>query len=204
MQLQRIRFKYTKDLIHIGHLDMVRLFERAIRRTDIAVAYTEGFNQRHRISFGPPLSVGVYSTCELMDIYFENNSNCEQIKNDLNNVLPKGICITETKNIFPQLPSITAAVKFADYLLETDELKIDIIEDHIKQVMRSKEIMSKRRDKEVNIRPFIEDIRIQANKEKTNILLTSKFDEKGTLKGSEILNLFITSHTNKIIRTNLY
>ena len=54
----------------ISHLDMMRTFERAFRRADLPVAFTQGFNPRPKISFTPALSVGITSSSEYMDVEF--------------------------------------------------------------------------------------------------------------------------------------
>ena len=58
-----IRFRYTRDasLQYIAHLDMLRLFERALRRSELPVAHTQGFNPRMKLVFGLPMSIGLSS-----------------------------------------------------------------------------------------------------------------------------------------------
>ncbi|MGI6451353.1 MAG: TIGR03936 family radical SAM-associated protein [Desulfitobacteriia bacterium] len=66
----KIRLAYTKkdQAKYIAHLDLARVFARALRRADIAVAFSEGFNPHPKIAFGPPLPVGVEGEKEYVDI----------------------------------------------------------------------------------------------------------------------------------------
>ena len=106
--MQRVRIKYKKELPYIGHLDVVRLWERAIRRTNLPAAYSEGFNPRQKLSFGPPLPLGFSSECEYLDIYLERWTNPLVVKERLNDILPPGIEITEAVNVFLAKASLTA------------------------------------------------------------------------------------------------
>jgi radical SAM-linked protein len=67
----RLVIKYTKEerVKYISHLDFLRLVQRAIRRADIPVAYSQGFNPHPRLSFASALAVGVTSEGEYLDIY---------------------------------------------------------------------------------------------------------------------------------------
>ena len=65
----RVRFSRGEELKFISHLDIMRLWQRALRRAGISLVYSEGFNPRPRLSLAAPLAVGVTSEAELMDIY---------------------------------------------------------------------------------------------------------------------------------------
>ncbi|MDD5015460.1 MAG: TIGR03936 family radical SAM-associated protein, partial [Atribacterota bacterium] len=67
---QLIRVKYFKDgpIKYISHLNLAQIFTRTLRRADIPVVISNGFNPRFRISFGPPLALGISSTSEYLDI----------------------------------------------------------------------------------------------------------------------------------------
>ena len=194
--MQRIRIKYKKDLPFIGHLDMVRLWERALRRTDLACAYSEGFNPRQKMSFGPPLPLGFTSECEFLDIYFERWMNPEAVKDALNKTLPRGIEIIEAKNVFSARASLTAEIKTAVYSTVTSQ----DLSGKIYEILDSKEIIVKRKEKDINIRPMIKDLRQTGN----NIFIAVQCDNFGTLKGSEIRGLFNISALGPTRRVELY
>ena len=68
MKSVRIVFSKTGRAKYVSHLDLVRAMTRAVRRADIPLWYTEGFNPRPKLVFASPLSVGCGSACEIMDI----------------------------------------------------------------------------------------------------------------------------------------
>jgi len=67
----RVRYTKTGPARFISHLDVVRLFDRAARRAKISLVYSQGFHPRPKLSFGPPLSLGVGSIAEYLDLEVE-------------------------------------------------------------------------------------------------------------------------------------
>jgi radical SAM-linked protein len=90
-----IRAKYTKTghLVYLSHLDLVRLFERAFRRASIPLAFTQGFNPHPMISFAAPLSVGISSTSEYVEVVLSETMDLSAFKTLMNETLPNDIQI---------------------------------------------------------------------------------------------------------------
>ena len=83
----RIKFTKTGSLQFISHLDLQRLWQRALVRAGIPLWYTKGFNPHAKLVFALPLPVGVESVCELIDVRIDKEIACEDIKELLNSVL---------------------------------------------------------------------------------------------------------------------
>jgi len=198
--LQRIRIKYKKgaELRFIGHLDLVRLWERAIRRTELPIAYTEGFNVRQRLSFGPPLSLGLTSECEYIDLHFERWTSPETAAKELCRALPKGIDISEVKGLFSAIPSIADAVKSAVYQAEADDAEAAL--EEIKTILASKEIIVQRKDKKKDIRPMIKELAVKDGK----VSIMVECSNSGSLKAGEIRGLFKRTALKDLKRVLLY
>ena len=90
----RVFFEKTGMTKYISHLDLMRCMTRAIKRAAIPAWYTEGFNPHLFITFALPLTLGVESLCESMDIRLTEEMGFEEVKNRLNVNLPDGIRIT--------------------------------------------------------------------------------------------------------------
>ncbi|UCG84296.1 MAG: DUF2344 domain-containing protein, partial [Dehalococcoidia bacterium] len=71
MQRLRVTFSRSDSLKFISHLDMMRLWQRALRRADIPLAYSQGFSPHPRLSLAAPLAIGVTSSAELMDVFLQ-------------------------------------------------------------------------------------------------------------------------------------
>lgn len=114
-----IRLKFTKgnEVKYISHLDLMRVFQRAIRRTGIPISYSSGFNPHQEISFGAPLSLGVTSDAEYVDLKLAGAVELEEIKNRLNSSLPEGIRIIKGMQLGENPKSAMSVVTHARYFI---------------------------------------------------------------------------------------
>lgn len=94
MRLVRIWFEKKGMIRYISHLDLMRTVTRAIRRSEIPLWYTEGFNPHPYMTFSLPLSLGMESECESMDIKIEGDITDDEILEKLKAVMPDGINVT--------------------------------------------------------------------------------------------------------------
>ena len=98
MRCVRVWFHKTGPIRYISHLDLMRTMTRAIRRSGIDLWYTEGFNPHPYMTFALPLSLGMQSVCESMDIRIEGDATNEDICCALQSVMPQGIDVTAVKD----------------------------------------------------------------------------------------------------------
>ncbi len=82
-------------LKYISHLDIVRLFQRAIRRASLAVSLSQGFTPHYKIGFSDALKLGVESEGEKAVFTIDNWMDPEEFKNRINEKLPEGIKVKE-------------------------------------------------------------------------------------------------------------
>ena len=113
----KIRFKFIRgeQVKYISHLDLMRTFERAIRRANIPVRYSQGFNPHPSIVFGLPLSVGVTSEAEYADVEIDGELAPPVFLQQLNSQLPEGLKVTDAKESGAK-SNIMASVAFASYI----------------------------------------------------------------------------------------
>lgn len=91
----RIVFSKQGNMKYTSHLDMIRCFMRIFNRANIPISQTHGFNPHPYMVFSSPLSLGVYSKCEMLDIKTDDNVPAHQMKEKMQGTLPKGIEIIE-------------------------------------------------------------------------------------------------------------
>ncbi|MBI5555116.1 MAG: TIGR03960 family B12-binding radical SAM protein [Elusimicrobia bacterium] len=115
--LQKIRVKFSKkgEAKYISHLELMVMFNRALRRAKIPMAYSQGFNPHPKISFGPPLAVGFESETELVDIELTNFSELSTMIKNLSREMPPGISILEGQAIPLVIKSLSASINGAVY-----------------------------------------------------------------------------------------
>lgn len=113
----KIRIKFTKHgaLKFIGHLDVMRYFQKAIRRAGIDVAYSAGFSPHQIMSFAAPLGVGLTSDGEYFDIEVHSVTSSEDMKNRLNNTMAEGIRILSVLALPEKSKNAMASVAAAGY-----------------------------------------------------------------------------------------
>ncbi len=120
MQRLRVRFCRGQEVKFISHLDIMRLWQRAIHRAGISLAYSEGYTPHPRISLAAPLALGVTSEAELMDVFCTKWVSPHGFTTVLGRQLPAGIQILKVYPIAPTLPALQAQVRYAEYRVEVE------------------------------------------------------------------------------------
>jgi len=110
----------------------MRAFFRTCIKNDIPVNMTQGFSPHMKISFGHPLSVGMSSSCEYLDMYMEEKVNIEDLKIKLQKGLPEGIGIENVEEVKMELPSLTSSFDRAKYIIQIPETYCGEIDNRIK------------------------------------------------------------------------
>ncbi len=160
MREVRLRFSKTGRLKYISHLDINRAMSRALKRAGIPLWYTEGFNPHPYMSFSLPLSLGVESLCESVDLRITGEITNKEIKDRLNSVLPEDLKIIDVYDDFRD----NSEIVYSDYVYKFEFSDNDLALEKIKNVLSSNEILAlkkgkqgrKRVMKETNIKSFIE------------------------------------------------
>lgn len=111
----RIKFRKYGPIRFIGHLDVMRFFQKAIRRAEIDVAYTGGFSPHQIMSFAAPLGVGLESNGEYMDIEVHSIPSCQEVKKRLNAAGVQGIEIVSVRILPENAGNAMASVAAAEY-----------------------------------------------------------------------------------------
>jgi radical SAM-linked protein len=151
MQRLRITFSRGEEVKYLSHLDLMRLWERALRRADIPLAYSEGFSPHPRISIAAPLPIGVTGDGELMDIMLRKRFSPYYFIKTVGEQLPCGIGLVGVEVVALPLPSLQSQVRQAEYgvELETDK-RAQEVEEALNSFMVKKQLpWQHRRDREM-------------------------------------------------------
>lgn len=160
----RVRIKYTKQglMKYIGHLDMMRAFQKQLRRSGADVVFTEGFSPHMSMSYAFPLGVGMTSDSEYVDLDLNLSSSGKELIALLNETSPEGVHFLDARKIpLGKANKGMALVAAADYTLSLKEasslpedwrerLKAWLSQEEIKVVRKTK-----KNEREINIRPLI-------------------------------------------------
>ncbi len=119
-----LRFKFKKygPIVYIGHLDIMRFFQKAIRRSGIDAAYTEGFSPHLKLSFAQPLSVGVETDGDYFDLEMETLPDLNTLVSEMNKQCVDGIEILNVTLLNDDVQNGMSSVKAADYIYSFESL----------------------------------------------------------------------------------
>lgn len=212
----RFRFSRGEGLKYIAHLDVLRLFERSIKRAKVPVAYTQGFNPRQKMVFGLPMSIGLTSDSEYADIELTEDMAPDTFIETMNKYLPEGIMVdkavafTSKNNIMNQITAARYEIVF-----ETEEPMSHYEIDNLVNMILSQEEISvmkktKKGPRATNIRPWIYSL--SAYKKDVRVFALEAFLSAGTennLRADLLLDAFnqeanIKSRPISIHRKALY
>ena len=116
---QRLRVWFGKvgDMALVGHLDLIRLFDRVVRRADLPISFTGGFHPNPRISLANALPLGVTSTGEIADFELTESIDIESFREKLAAKLPENIPIYKVESIDLKAPSASQLLEAAEYVI---------------------------------------------------------------------------------------
>lgn len=169
-----LKFSRENEIKYISHLDIQRLFQRALRRAKIPMAYSKGFNPHLLISFATALPLGVCSRGEYVEIQTEKYINPKDVKTHLNEVLPNGIKIldaVEPKDDFPNVGSVIALAEYSLDFIGEDAAGV------IAKLLSQNEIIIEKKTKkglaEVNVRKMIHSLCVGGDKIRATLSLSN-------------------------------
>ena len=159
----KIRIKFEKDGVmrYIGHLDIMRYFQKAIRRAEIDIKYSTGFSPHQIMSFAAPLGVGHISYGEYLDIEVNSHNGKPNMMECLNAAMVPGVRITNVVELPENVGNAMASVAAARYKVELknpDEMRTDFI-GLTDSFLGQDEILvtkqTKKQELTINIKPYI-------------------------------------------------
>ena len=205
----RYVIKFTKEssVKFISHLDLMRTIQRVIRRADLPMEYSKGFNPHMALSIAQPLSVGVYSDAEYMDIVLVEELEEKEIVDRLNAKTAAGIkFLTAGKVInkegekkLPQTMALVDAARFTIKMFCSDSNKV---EGNMAKLISEPEWntikKSKKGEKEVNLKTMIKEMKYWINDDELilNVLISSGSREH---LSPDLVAEYIKSNISEII-----
>lgn len=113
----RIKFKKQGAMKFIGHLDIMRYFQKVMRRANVDIRYSEGFSPHQVMSFAAPLGVGLLSNGEYLDIEVNSTENSQTMLEQIQAVNVDGIVVTSYRKLEDSAKNAMSLVAAADYTL---------------------------------------------------------------------------------------
>ena len=204
----RARITFTKQgaLRYTGHLDLHRLWERAMRRAELPLAYSQGFHPQPKISIAAALPLGFSSRGEVLDVRLNEELSTQEITDKLKNSLPKDIQITRVESVEERLPALQTLVLSAEYEVHlTEPVEGSDLKRKIEEIKNSETLPRERRGKFYDLRPLIERLEMETDANgKHCLFMTLTAREGATGRPEEVLNaLGIEPEYTRVERTKL-
>lgn len=204
----RVRITFTKQgaLRYTGHLDLHRLWERAMRRAELPIAYSQGFHPQPKISLAAALPLGFSSCGEVLDVRLKQEINVDEIARRLENNLPADIQVTKVESVDEHAPALQTQVLSAVYeVLITEAVDESELSQRIHDLLQSKSLPRERRGKFYDLRPLIESLEMSAGTNGKFVLcMTLSSRDSATGRPEEVLSVLgIESEYARVERTRL-
>jgi radical SAM-linked protein len=202
----RITFSKQGALRYTGHLDLHRLWERAMRRADLPLSYSLGFHPQPKISLAAALPLGFSSRSEVLDVRFNEELATDEIAARLKDNLPKDIQITHIESVDERLPALQTLVLSAEYEVHlTEPVEGSDLKRRIEEMMLAESLPRERRSKFYDLRPLIEKIDLETDANgKHCLFMTLSAREGATGRPEEVLNAVgIEPEYTRVERTKL-
>jgi radical SAM-linked protein len=180
-----LRFRKDGDLRLISHHDLLRTFERMLRRADVPFRSTQGFNPKPRLVFALSLALGIVGHEEVVEIELADHVPADTIRERLNHHAPPGLAFTEARLIDH---SLTAHVSQVTYRLNFPQGRLANTQSALERVLVAAELWVERkrpRPRRIDIRPYLKDCRIVNGALEIDLTVTTA----GTARPEEVLRL---------------
>ena len=191
-----MRIAYTKkeDAKFIAHLDLLRVFERALRRAAIPVACTEGFNPRPKISFGFALAVGVEGEEEYVDIEIQGEPNVAEALGRLQEQMPHGINLLKGKLLAAGVKPLMAVINGASYLIRlprVDSVQPERLQEAVNLWLAREHVLYSRYTKkgpaDKDIRPWVKGMTGDVRSGEIVFELDIEMGNAGSVRPEEVM-----------------
>ncbi len=190
---RRLRVRYSKTGLarFLSHADVIRTFSRAAQMAGIPLVHSQGIRKSPKVSYGTPLPPGCASSAEYLDMEVELGREMD-IQHQFNCYLPEGIQILQYQGVQANTPALAASINRADYALLLGDFGIP--EDWVESLMNQSETRIERTGKEqvreLDIRPFIHELRCEDNQ----LRITADYLEGKSARITEILEALFEPH----------
>lgn len=189
MRNVRVFFEKKDMAKYISHLDLMRCFERAVKRAEIAIWYTEGYNPHAFMTFSFPLSLGVESYCELVDMRLTDETSDEEVAERLNAMLPDGIRIVRVAQPVHKAEEIA----FARFEITLNTLKNEKVADAVSKALAGDCIAAQKKAKQGR-KKILKEINLKDNIKSADVR---------TLNDAVLLTVVLTAGSSDNINPSL-
>lgn len=188
-----------------SHLDLQNTMQRALRRAQLPVAYSQGFNPHVLTSFATALSVGCQSRGEVMEVEMAGEISSEEFAEKLNACLPDGLKVRRCAPVPDSAPALMAKVAEAGYDITAPNADLT---QAVEAFLKAEEVMVEKRSKTktrlVNIRPMVHEITCAFDGKDSRLSMVLEQTNANALKVELVMQALAPEQEFRFVRTALY
>ncbi len=208
--MQRLRITFARDggVRYLSHLDMMRAWERVLRRAGWRLAYSQGFNPHPKLSFAAALPVGVAAWAELLDVHLEEPRALDSASAELSREMPEGLEVVDVTEVPADAPPIQRLIHAAEYSVRCPAGILDALIVETGRVLAASSLPRDRaRDGKVveyDLRPMIRALEAGEEAGHPVVRMRLRADAQGAGRADEVLReLGLDPADCQITRTRL-
>jgi len=208
---QRLRITFGKSgtLKYTSSLDISKIWERVLRRADLPILYTKGFNTRPRIQLAMPLPLGITSECEVIDVALRETITLDEEKLIalLLNVSPRGLDIHKIEDARISESAMQTLVLSAEYRIRfEDGIDKALLQSKVDHILSQDRIVvdqtKKRRRSVIDLRPLIIDLTVNEN---NDLIAHLSVGDRGNMRPDQLLRqMDLSDHYVSVHRYKLH
>jgi radical SAM-linked protein len=184
-----IRFGKFDALVYTSNLDVAKLWERVLRRADLPILYSEGFNPRPRIALASALPLGISSECEILDVSLRETIKFDGLIERLITASPPGLRVYSIDEVPVRSPALQTRVRSSEYRIQLDEsVDREKVQAQIDQLLQADTLEQKRERKgkamTINVRPLLCDLSLN---DEGDLMAHLVVGDQGNLRPDQML-----------------
>lgn len=205
-QRVRIRFARGPEATSIGHLDLSRKWEHALREGGVPLSYSPGNRKQARLTIAAGLATGVTSDGELLDIVLYAHMRPEDVLDRIAAHLPPGLVARDAREVGMGLPSLPASVRWADY-------EVDVAADAAQARTAIEALLSRdelpwedtrgEKTRHYDLRPLVLELRADSCGGATRLTMRLRSDAQGVGRPDQVVKALGLPEALRVHRTAL-
>ena len=208
--VQRLRITFARDdgVRYLSHLEMMRAWERVLRRAGWRLAYSQGFNPHPKLSFAMALPVGVAARAELLDVQLEEPRALDTASVELSREMPQGLELVDIMEVPPEAPPIQSLIRAAEYSVRCPAGTLDALIVEAGRLLAAASLPRERAREvkvvEYDLRPLIQALEVGEGGGYPVVRMRLRADAQGAGRADEVLReLGLDPADCRITRTRL-
>lgn len=210
LTVQKLRITFARDggVRYLSHLEMMRAWERVLRRAGWRLAYSQGFNPHPKLSFAVALPVGVAARAELLDVQLEEPRSLGSASMELSREMPEGLEVVDVVEVSVDAPPIQRCLQAAEYSARCPAGTLDALIVEASRVLAAPSLPRGRaregRVVEYDLRPMIQALWLEEESGYPMVCMRLRADAQGAGRADEVLReLGLDPADCQITRTRL-